>query len=334
MISYEDIRDVHLEISTLCNAACPWCPRNFWGYPHNNGYPEVSLSLPQSKKIFSPDFLRQLSSIRINGNFGDIVMNTDGADIVEYFREHNKKLQIHVSTNGAARDPEFWQRLARANCEVSFGLDGLGDTHKLYRQNTQWSTVIRNAKFFIDAGGAAIWKMIKFKHNLHQVKECRELSKTLGFQNFELIDHGRDTAPVFNKHGKLTHVLGDYRGETEFNVLFQNKKHDTVLIEDITSDRVPKTKILCETKKLKSIYIAANGDVSPCCWIGHFPQTYGKGQYHEAINSQLVPLIYKNNALEYPLQECIDWFVDIEKSWKIGQYSDGRLIVCDDNCGT
>ncbi len=84
MIEYQHIRDVHLEISSLCNAACPWCPRNFWGYPYNGGYPETHMTLTQAKKIFSESFLQQLDSININGNFGDIVMNPQGADIVEY----------------------------------------------------------------------------------------------------------------------------------------------------------------------------------------------------------------------------------------------------------
>ena len=51
MISYQDIRDVHLEISSLCNASCPWCPRTFWGYTYNGGYPEVNLTLDNAKKI-------------------------------------------------------------------------------------------------------------------------------------------------------------------------------------------------------------------------------------------------------------------------------------------
>lgn len=334
MISYQDIRDVHLELSTLCNASCPWCPRTFWGYPYNGGYPEVSMTLDQSKKIFSRNFLTQLTSIRVNGNFGDIVMNPDGADIIEYFRSCNQDLKITISTNGSARDRDFWQRLARADCEVLFALDGLEDTHHLYRQNTIWSTVIKNSQTFINAGGSATWKMIRFKHNLHQIDACQDLSKNLGFQRFELVDHGRDTAPVFDRHGNLSHVLGDYRGETDFKVLFHGKRNDKILLEDILPGRTPKTKISCETKILKSIYIAANGDVSPCCYTGLFPKTYGAGQYHQAVNSQLAPLIKKNNALEYPLETCIEWFNDIEKSWKIRDYTPGRLVVCDDNCGS
>lgn len=333
MIDYKSIRDVHLEMSTLCNAACPWCPRNFWGYPFNGGYPEINLTLDNANKIFIPEFLKQLHSIRINGNFGDIVMNPEGDQIVEYFRSQNSKLNISISTNGSARNREFWESLAESQCDVTFALDGLDDTHHLYRQNTSWKTIIKNATIFIAAGGNAAWKMIKFKHNLHQIDACRKLSQELGFSEFVTVDQGRNTAPVFDKNGNLSHVLGDYNSETSFEVLFYKKNNDDVLLEDIAKDRIPKAKIICETKKLRSIYIAANGDVSPCCFTGFYPKTYGKGQYYQAANEQLKSLITKNNALEYSLSECINWFKSIEDSWKIQSYNNGRLIICDDNCG-
>lgn len=334
MISYDTIRDVHLEISTLCNASCPWCPRNFWGYPYNSGYPELYLTLENAQKIFQPTFLSQLTSIRINGNLGDIVMNPDGLKIVEYFRAQNPQIQINVSTNGGGRNQDFWVGLANTKATITFALDGLEDTHHLYRQNTVWDTVIKNARTFINAGGRAIWQMIQFDHNVHQIDSCRLMSQQMGFFKFLLLDRGRNIAPVFNHKGILTHVLGDYRGETNFNILFHRKKTSEVLLEDITPGLIPKKHISCETRNRKSIYIAANGDVSPCCWTGFYPQTFGHGQYHQAVNAQLIPLIRKNSALEYPLEECIQWFQEIERSWEIPTYSDGRLVVCDDNCGS
>jgi len=334
MIDYESVRDVHLEVSTLCNASCPWCPRTFWGYPYNGGYPETWMTLEQCQRIFKSDFIKRLDSLRINGNFGDIVMNPEGSELVEYFRTTNENLDIKINTNGGARGIEFWQKLADNRTQVIFALDGLEDTHHLYRQNTVWKTVIKNAQNFINAGGIATWQMILFDYNKHQISAAEKMSQEMGFSEFKLIKGGRDTAPVFDRNGTLTHVLGDYRGEKSFEILFYKKKHDEVLIEDIIHGRQSKKTIDCETKRLKSIYIAANGDVSPCCYTGFFPKTYGKGQYHQAANKQLVPLITKNNALEHPLEECIQWFQNVEKSWSIGEYEQGRLVICDDNCGS
>ena len=333
MIRYEEIRDVHLEISSLCNASCPWCPRTFWGYPYNGGYPEVNFTLENTKKVFTFDFLQQLTSITINGNFGDIVMNPEGPDIVDYFYKINSNLTVTIHTNGSARDKKFWTQLAHTPAIIHFALDGLEDTHHLYRQNTVWKSVIRNAQTFIENGGQAVWKMIRFDHNQHQIESCRKMSQDLGFSDFKLISGGRDTAPVFDKNGNLTHLLGNYTGEKSFEILFHKKKTDQILLEDITIDRVPARSISCKTKILKSIYISATGDVSPCCWTGFYPETYGAGQYHEAANTQLTPLIVKNNALNYPIEECIKWFNSVEESWAIDKYEHGRLIICDDVCG-
>lgn len=333
MISYDAIRDVHLEISSKCNAACPWCPRTFWGYTYNGGYPETYMTRADAEKIFDNSFLNQLESIRINGNFGDIVMNPEGPDVVDYFLDSNPDLLIEINTNGSARDRSFWKRLSRPGIAVIFALDGLEDTHHLYRQNTVWKQIIRNAQIVIKSGGRAVWKMIRFNHNAHQIEACRSLSKELGFHDFVLMEQGRDTAPVFDQHGNLVHILGNYQGPTEFKVLFHKKQTDDVLLEDIIQDRVPKKRIKCDTQIKKSIYVAANGDVSPCCWTGLYPKSYGKGQYHQAANRQLQPLIRNNNALMFPLRECIEWFSSVEKSWKNSSYQQGRLVICDDNCG-
>ena len=334
MIAYDQIQEVHLEISSLCNARCPLCPRNFRGYPYNDGYEETNLSLESIKKIFTPKFLSQLQSIRINGNYGDAVMNPETPNIVEYFRLHNKDLIIQISTNGSARDYNFWTRLAQANITVSFCLDGLEDTHHIYRQNTNWATILNNAKIFIDAGGTAVWKMIKFKHNQHQIDACKDLSTQLKFNKFQLVDDGRNTGPVYDKHGNLVYVMGDYQGEKDFKILFHKKRTDMILLEDIVPNKTTYPKITCQTKRFRSIYISSTGDVYPCCWTGFSPKTYGQGEYYQAVNAQLAPLINKNNALEYSLEECMQWFDSVEDSWNKDSFEHGRLIACNDNCGS
>jgi sulfatase maturation enzyme AslB (radical SAM superfamily) len=310
------------------------CPRNFFGYEHNNGYPETHFTLENAKTIFTSSFLQQLEEIHVSGNFGDIVMNPEGLQVIDYFKQQNSNLRVSVSTNGSARDKSFWQGLADLKVEVHFCIDGLADTHHLYRQNTVWNTVIKNAKIFITAGGKAVWRMIEFKHNQHQIEACRRLSLELGFVYFVVINEGRNTAPAFNHRGEHTHSLGSYNGSTDFKMLFHKKKTDTILVEDIVDDTTSiKKHVSCLAVKKSSVYISAYGEVSPCCWTGFAPSTYGAGAYHQAINSQLHPLISKNNALQYSLEECIEWFSSIQSSWNIETYQQGRLVVCDQNCG-
>lgn len=330
MYSIKDVKHLHLEISSLCNARCPLCPRNFHGYPYNDGYIERNLTLEDVNKIFKPGFVKQLTQILINGNFGDCVMNTETPSIVKYFRHHNPKLEIKISTNGGARSKQFWQQLAELDAQVLFALDGLADTHSVYRQDTVYETVLKNAKTFIKAGGRATWKMIPFEHNRHQIDACRELSKQLGFDQFVLTDLGRDTGVAVDKKGKVVNVLGETK-KINFEQLLQSKKTDQVLLEDLN----PEVKqITCEVKKSKSIYVTSTGEVYPCCYTGFYPRTYGHGQYYEVVNTQLKNIIEPNNALETSLEESIGWFNTIEQSWNESDFEQGRLLICNDVCGS
>ena len=317
----------------MCNARCPQCPRNYNGYPHNDGYTETNLTLAQTKKIFSESFIEQLHGLLINGNYGDIVMNKQAIDIITYFRMNSPRLQITINTNGSAQKDKFWKQLAELGCYIEFALDGLSDTHTLYRQNTNWHTVIKNAQTFISAGGNATWKFIKFKHNQHQIQDCKRMSEELGFKHFYTIDSDRDQGPVYDRQGKLTHTLGDYvaKHDTVFPAL--EKRKGQLLFDDIAKLNTPKT-VDCNAKKYKSVYVTATGEVYPCCWLGFYPKTnINHATEISVLNKQLLPMIHNNNALEHDLEESIAWFNRVEQSWSCSTYQDGKLIKCDQVCG-
>lgn len=331
MINFKDIKDVHIELTTLCNARCPLCVRNANGYPHNFGYPEVSLTLEQIKQIFHPEFVRQLSTMSVCGNYGDFVANQESLEIIDYFGTTNPQLVMNISTNGGARNAEFWQSLAKYNTHVYFCIDGLEDTHSIYRADTSFKKIIKNATAFIAAGGRAHWKMIMFEHNKHQVDQCLQSSKELGFVGFNLTDHGRSTGAVFDKHGEYQHHLGPGPG-SKYSIESVIQWRDRSEFEY----PVPKKKLNCYSNNSKSIYVAANGDVSPCCYLGFYPKTFANGIVFSEINKQLADLLQgkENNALAVGLKDSIEWFNAIEQRWSIEQYESGRLLGCDQHCGS
>jgi len=263
VIKLSDVRHLHLEVSSDCNARCPQCPRNFHGYPFNFGYEVTNLSLEKIKSLLPVEFVAQLDEILINGNYGDFVMNPESIEIVAWFREHNPALKIDISTNGGARDREFWTRLAEYRPIVSFCIDGLEDTHSLYRQNTVYDTVIKNAQTFINAGGVALWCMTEFDHNLHQFEEAERISQTLGFYGFNRRASVRNTGPVYDKQGNRVFVMKDLRGD------FPEKINDTFAqskrIRPMTAKYRP---AVCEALEQRSLYISAEGTIDPCCHVG------------------------------------------------------------------
>jgi len=325
MLTIDDIRFLHIELTTRCNARCPMCMRNFKGYPHNFGYPLTELSLSDIKQILSKNFLQQLTYINFNGNLGDFSNAKDAISIVNYVIKHSQA-NVQIETNGSTNTAEWWEQLAHPRIDIYFALDGLEDTHNLYRLDTNWNKVLENAKAVIRAGGNAIWKFIEFDHNKHQISDCENMSKSLGFKSFEVVDQGRNQGPVYTRKGEFSHWIGNpfinkltvNQDLDQHHNWFDNTDFDWL---DQTCD------ISCRHKNKKEIYIAADGSVYPCCWTGFYPTTmFLPG------NSQIKDLVVKNNALQYTLNECISWFDSLEKQWELPDIASGKPFLCLQNC--
>lgn len=332
MIALNQVKDVTIELTTLCNARCPLCVRNANGYPHNFGYPETSLSLDQIKQLFSPVFIKQLTTFTVCGNFGDFVACPDALEIIQYIRESNPGIGISISTNASARGKKFWSTLASYRPVVTFCIDGLEDTHKLYRVDTNWQTIVSNAQTFIAAGGQAIWKMIDFSHNQHQIEQCRQLAVDLGFFMFESADHGRTDGPIFDRNGTQVNSLGDYTGnDRNLQNIIHWKEKSTNISWPAASNSVS-----CYSEKNQSIYMAANGEIYPCCFLAFYPRTFANGGYTFFRNQQIADALgsASNNALEVGIESAMEWFNQIRHRWGIPEYENGRLQACDEHCGS
>jgi hypothetical protein len=67
------VREIHVEASTYCNARCPLCPRNLYGLKVEGVYPEVHLSVDKFKTCLSN--FPERDYVYFNGNLGDPMMN-------------------------------------------------------------------------------------------------------------------------------------------------------------------------------------------------------------------------------------------------------------------
>src|SRR5580658_7332056 len=162
MYTAKDIRVIHLEVTTRCNAACPQCARNYASGEPNEQLPQAELSLHDIKVIFDDNLVRQLRKVYLCGNYGDPAVAADTLDIIGHFRKVNPDLRIGIHSNGGVRTPGWWARLAADVSYCRFGIDGLEDTNHLYRRGTSWTLVMRNLAAFVAAGGVAEWVFIAF----------------------------------------------------------------------------------------------------------------------------------------------------------------------------
>ena len=147
MYSIDKIKDVHLELTSKCQARCPMCPRRINGGPINPLISLSEISLDTFKEWFPERFLKQLNSLFMCGNLGDPIIAQDCLEILQYIKGINPNIKLSMHTNGSARDIEWWQDLAKTGTRVVFGIDGIGEKHSVYRIGTDCITLCVMPKF-------------------------------------------------------------------------------------------------------------------------------------------------------------------------------------------
>ena len=241
--NYDNIRVLHIEPTTTCNAACPQCARmNPELYVHEQHASELRLN--QVQQLVPDQLIRQLDKMFMCGNFGDPAAAKDTLQIYQYFRAVNSKIVLGMNTNGGLRTKYWWQELANNMKNeldyVVFSIDGLEDTNHIYRAGVQWDIVMANAEAYIAAGGTAHWDMLIYKHNQHQVDACRELARAMGFTRFR----------------------------TKVSSRFQERPIEWLRPPQGYTEPSAGNTISCHALKEQSIYITATGAVLPCCFFG------------------------------------------------------------------
>jgi len=341
MFPFTELKQIHLEITNNCQASCPMCTRNINGGIENPLIEIANWSLEKYKTIISEKVIEQVDLVYFCGNYGDPLLNNQLLEMIEYTVSVKKQISIRIHTNGGLRNKQWWQRLAKvmpADHSVIFALDGLKDTHSLYRIGTDFNKIIENARAFISSGGRAEWAYLRFKHNQHQVNEARNMATDLGFETFVMKDSSRwvlDTKfPVYDKNKNVTHYL---EPSQETQIKFIDRKTVTnykKIVED--------TEIDCFAIKTREIYITAQGLVFPCCWLGMIPYLPINHE-HELVSirqeilkqyHKLVESLGGNDAIDAG-KKSIESIIDSNEYQTVwhNYWHDEKLITCVRSCG-
>jgi len=251
-------------------------------------------------------------------------MNPESIDIIKYLRRSRHNMDIRIHTNGSARDRDFWYTLGSIGVTVLFGIDGIGDTHTLYRQDTNFDNIIKNAETFVAAGGNAIWSINQFDHNRHQMPEVYVLAKKIGFSEVQVRPTARDNGPVYNRKGqKVAAIKSDWEWPDQLDKSFIEIK----IAQKTLLDK-KKVNIACWAIRERSVYMAADGHVYPCCWTGFNPTEYQSHTTVTAWNKELVKYVGHNHAPTVGIEAALDWFDNLSASWN----TDDQPGVCQHNC--
>lgn len=247
MFNIANTKILHLEPSSICNAACPQCSRFAQdGVTLAKHLIEKNLTLDTIKEKLNVQFVTNLSKMFACGSYGDPAANTEMIEIYNWFREINPNIDLGMNTNGGLRNTNFWTQLGKVlNRERDycvFAIDGLADTNHLYRRKTIWNKIMENANAFIKSGGRAQWDMLIFKHNQHQIDDARQLAKDMGFVAFRTKTSNRHTKRPINGIEPPDNYITDFHNSGT---------------------------IVCQALLENSLYMNHMGLLQPCCFVSH-----------------------------------------------------------------
>lgn len=347
------VNKLQFDITSHCNARCGACVRNQNG---GDTEPELSLdhlSLDIWKRLCEEDtkgwYIGQLA---LNGNWGDPMMHPKLVEMVKLWATNHPETFVTIHTNGSMRGAQFWADLAKELRQlpmhtVNFAVDGLKDTHSIYRRRTDFDKILENIKSFTSVGGNARIIMTLFEHNKHQVEEVKNIAKELGCRALVTrVSHSKEMRIIDKNEDYTIHAASDLSTGTEMPSHSETRFDNDWPISDLKNsaywihimDTMDETKWMDDKKcpwfNQGEVQIDPWGTVWPCCHVSLFGTKMTKHSLGNEADQTILRQRTENSLKKYSLYDVLSnqWFrghLDevVEKAkWKVCQRSCG---VCE-----
>ena len=245
----------HVEPTSKCTLECPLCDRT-WFYETFKKRSLHEINIDNLIRFVGPN-----ANVSLQGNNGDPIYHSNFHELCSKLKNNNCKLSI--TTNGSAKTKAWWEKLNKIldnNDDITFSIDGLEDTNHLYRKNAKWKSIMNAVEVLQNRKCKMEWKFIPFKHNQHQIYQAKKLSEKLNFDSFRL--------------EKSDRWLGkkDLMPDREYVDSYYEHQQTVLINPQYKTGMNP----YCIKNNLPSnqLYIDAEGDFYPCCWIGSYKYKY------------------------------------------------------------
>ena len=338
---YNSIKTIQIEHSSMCNAACPQCMREWWDGDYSR-INQTYITTEFYETRIPQQVYDQLEKINFCGTVGDPCTGPNFIDVCRIIKRKNPNIEISIATNGGMRNPEWWKELASVltspKDNVIFGIDGLEDTNDIYRINVRWGRLMDNVRAFINHGGRAQWQFISFAHNEHQIDAAEKLSKELGFDSFFTIYNNRFVVEeLFNKSsvGKSGIPLLPPKKEQEVSILLRRDNPMTTDPEEWMSTAEQQC-IKCQAIETNEAYIDVETHFLPCCYLAGAKFTLDPTDENDGYYDLWVK--HGGDKIKLDRNNWDDivngqYFQELTKTWS-KKFKEGRLLVCSGVCSS
>jgi radical SAM protein with 4Fe4S-binding SPASM domain len=255
---------IDVEPNNTCNFKCAHCQVTYWdkkpAYFNRETFIKVLEQLPNLMKV------------KLQG-MGEPLLNKELIPMLQAGEERG--IQMHFHTNGSIGDPVKAEQLAQLNhTHITYSVDGAtAETFAEMRPGSRFDRIVENIRLLIDKRKNAnsslflsAWTVVTQK-NIHELPQIVKLAKNLGLDRIAIQPH----LTSWGKDDMLSHT--DNIQVTTESDLFANQiaiAQEIATAVDIELS-INKSNRFCRDKPCgwawNSSYIAANGDVIPCCVI-------------------------------------------------------------------
>jgi len=342
---HKQVTSLQIDISSHCNARCGACIRNNDGGETDADLPLDHFDLNLWKRIANKDTKKYwIRKLTLNGNWGDPMMHPHLIEMMQIWYEAHPMSIPAISTNGSMRGPKFWYDLASImrkfpNHKVDFSIDGLEDTHSIYRRKTDFNKIIENIKSFVKADGHAVIKFTMFKHNEHQHEQIKELAKELGVNGLDIRESHSKHMQIKDKDEEYEIVASKDIPESRYVLRddpirsLSPSTHQILTINDMYDDYMDNSdehKTKCPWYNAGEVQIDPWGTIWPCCHVSMFGIKMKKTDMSE-VDDTVPQARIDNNLKHSSLYDILssDWYNEHLKL----KVKNAKWQICRQNCG-
>ena len=283
----DTIKGFHIEPTNICTLKCPRCSRTKFIEQFPSKWKNQQLNLEHLKSFI--DIPLDGKSISLCGDYGDPIYYDQIFDLVQWIKQNGATVSLH--TNGSYKTKSWWQELTSyldKNDTVVFAIDGVPENFTEYRINADWDSIkIGIAETTKTA--KTVWQYIPFNYNIDSIAPAEQLSQSLGFTEFRLVQSSRWES-----------MDDPYRPPANYII-----EHDKE-IKFRRNERATEIAPRCKNTN-SDHFITAAGFYAPCCHVPNY-NFYYKTEFYKNKNKFDI----SKTTLTQVLVETQEFFDDLE----------------------
>ncbi len=271
-----------IETVATCNLKCIMCPTLSY---------EIKGKEIMSDKTFNSiiENLNGIETVDLTG-WGEPLLDNKLFDRIKKCKEND--CRVGFTTNGVLLNKDNINKIIDSNVDwVGISFDaGTKKTYENIRRGAKFGLVVNNLKNLIQTTKEKKSKIIVFvtyvimKNNKKEVYDFLKLFDEIGIKQFYF-----KPLDVITNHSNYKWVLSKKEIKKIYLKIKEDFKDSDLTITE--QNILDKPKNNCIANPLHSLFIAYNGDASPCCYLGH--------NVKKLPSSVLKNLVIKANCQNY-----------------------------------